>query len=229
MNKIILPEYITTQPSTGKKITFRPFTVKEEKSLLLALQENDVNIVVNAIKSVVKVCTDNKVDVEKIPYYDMEFIFLQIRAKSIGETIDLIGSCDCSETAKTEFYVDITEAYLEPTPTGEQMFKIIDTPYTIKFTHPSLSDFSKKLSDVDYSAEQVVTNCIRDIFTDDEVVTMTDEEKLGFIESMTSLQQRPIAEFLKNMPLTKIPAKYTCKVCKKEHAIPLSGFQNFFV
>ena len=108
MNKIILPEYITKQPSTGNKITFRPFTVKEEKSLLLALQENDVNIVVNAIKSVVRVCTDNKLDVEKIPYYDMEYIFLQIRAKSIGETIDLIGSCDCSETAKTEFDVDIT-------------------------------------------------------------------------------------------------------------------------
>lgn len=228
-NKIVQPTYLTKLPSTGKQVKFRPFTVKEEKSLLLALQDADANTITEAIKNVISVCTSNIVDPENIPYYDAEFLFLQIRSKSIGEIIQLVGSCSCDKNAKTDFEIDVTEAIIMPVPTGLGKIKIPDTNYTVQIRHPSLSDFTSRFSDTEDSSFKVVANCIQSIFTDEEVMNWSPDEKLDFVSSMTSIQQIGIAKFLKEMPMCQIPTKYKCIKCSKLHDEPLVGFQNFFL
>lgn len=228
MTTIVLPKYITTQPSNGQKISFRPFTVKEEKTLLLALQEGQASTISEAIKNLVNICTDGKVPTDA-PYYDLEYIFLQIRAKSVGEVLDLIGLCSCHPSAKTKFAIDIDSAFIDPKPEKNYQIKIPDTNYTLTVRHPSIDDFIQTLETNGDNATQVVANCIQTIYTDDEVIDWTPEEKLEFVESMTTKQQRDIAQFLRNMPMVKLPTKYKCGLCGKEHNEFLQGFSNFFV
>jgi hypothetical protein len=229
MAKIILPTYVSTLPSNGAKVEFRPFTVKEEKSLLLALQEDSIYTVAAAIKNVISACTYGKCDPEKMPYYDVEYLYLQIRAKSIGEVLELIGSCECADTAKTEFIVDIESIVIEPKPTGNFRVHIPDTIYTLECRHPSIDDFAKSLDAGEDVANEIVANCIVNIFTDEEVLDWSPKEKLEFVDSMTSKQQKGIATFLKDMPLVKLPTKYKCRECGKMHEGEISGFESFFV
>lgn len=228
-NKIIQPNYTTTLPSNGSTISYRPFTVIEEKALLLALQEDNINTTTEAIKNVVYVCTYEKVDPAKYPYYDIEYLYLQIRSKSIGEIIDLIGSCDCDETAKTPFSVDIDDIYLDPKPNGNVHIKIPDTKYFVEFRHPSIDDFALTMSTNVDASEQVVSNCIVRVYTEEENMEWSPKEKLEFVQSMTTKQQKDIANFLRSMPLVKIDTKYNCIKCGKEHTSYLSGYESFFV
>ena len=227
--KIILPRYTVKLPSTGKSAQFRPYTVKEEKALLLAIQEANIETLAIAIKNVVSICTDGKLDPDQMPYYDVEYLFLQIRSKSVGEVLELIGSCDCDPKNKTELSVDIATATVEPKPTGNKQLGIIDTQYTIEFRHPSIDDIVATFNSNGDTSEEVVANCIVRVFTDDEAMDWSKEEKLEFVESMTSKQQKNIAEFLQDMPMVELPAPYTCRHCGKEHINVLSGFENFFV
>ena len=229
MTTITLPTYICKLPSTGKNINFRPFTVKEEKNLLLALEENDINVVAEALKTIITNCTSSKVDVDTIPYYDMEFLFLQIRSKSVGELIDLIGSCDCSETAKTEFTVDIGTAVVNPKPSGTLKMKVPDTNYNMELRHPSLSDFILAFSNKAESGTNTVARCIKTVYTDDEVFDWDFDKKVEFLDSMSPKQQKDIEKFLKDMPAVSIDSSYKCCKCGKEHKQALSGFENFFV
>jgi len=185
---IIQPTYVTIQPSTGKKIQFRPFTVKEEKALLLALQESDIDTVAVAINNVITACTD--LDPTQIPYYDVEYIFLQIRAKSIGEVIDMIGGCSCSEDAKTEFTIDITEATVLPAPPKENIFKVDGTQYSVQIEHPSILNFANLINTNAESSFEVVASCIKAVYTDEEVLDWGMKEKIEFVESMTPKQQK---------------------------------------
>ena len=229
MTKIIHPSYPTKLPSTGQLVTFRPFTVKEEKSLLLALQESSMESIILAIKNVILVCTDGQVDPDKVPYYDCEYLFLQIRSKSVGEVIEFMGSCLCSDKVKTEFSVDITELVVEPAPSGNKTFIIPDTDYTMEIGHPSIADFSKTFGTTDDNSTEVVANCIKSVYTADEVLNWSFKEKMEFVESMTPKQQKDISVFLEEMPMVKMKSQYTCIGCKKVHDVVVSGFESFFV
>jgi hypothetical protein len=228
MTKLILPTYVTKLPSTGKNIEFKPFTVKEEKSLLLALQENDIDTINTAIKNIVRSCTFDKLNIETMPYYDVEYIYLKIRSKSIGEIIDLVGSCECSEEAKTKFTVDIDMVRIEPTPNTKNIITIPDTNYTVVLRHPSLDEFAMSVQEPDNYIE-IVSNCITSISDEDEVLDWVKEEKEEFVESMSPKQQVNIAEFLKEMPMVKLDAKYKCISCNKVHEYTISGYESFFI
>jgi hypothetical protein len=228
---IIQPVYTVKLPSTKKTVTFRPFTVKEEKALLLALQENNVETVAAALKATVFACTNGTVDPDTHPYYDMEFLFLHIRSKSVGEIVNLVGKCDCKEGAQTEFQVDVTTAKLEPEPTGNMKIKIPGTVYTISLRHPTLSNFIESFATLEDSTSgiETVASCIDMIYTDEEILETTLEEKIEFINSMTPLQQKDIVQFLDSMPMVKVDSSYTCKHCGLRHEHTLSGFENFFL
>lgn len=229
MTKIILPSYTTKLPSTGKTVEFRPFTIREEKALLLALEENSITNVANVIKNTIKVCTDGKIDPDNTPYYDIEFLFLQIRSKSVGEYIDLIGTCKCAETpVKNEYSVDITTPIVEPCKVSN-VIRVEDTPYTVVLRHPTLNDFVSALNNESDSGTSTVASCIKLVYTDDEEFEWNQKEKLDFVESMTPKQQKKIAEYLDAMPTIKIDASYTCRSCGVEHKQYLTGFENFFV
>lgn len=224
---IIQPTYFTTQPSTGKKISFRPFTVKEEKVLLLALQESDIETVAMAINNVIKVCTD--LNPEEIPYYDTEYIFLQIRSKSVGELVDMIGGCTCDPAAKTEFVIDVTEATVSPEPIKDNIFKVEGTPYSVKMQHPAILDFSTLIKTNAEASFEVVANCIKEVYTDEEVLDWSTKEKLSLVESMSPKQQKEISNFMKKMPRVQLHSNYKCKKCGKEHNRTTTGFSNFFL
>ena len=228
-SKIVLPNYITHLPSTGKSVQFRPFSVKEEKALLLALQEDNIETLAATIKNLISICTQGNVDPENTPYYDLEYLFLQIRAKSIGEMVDLIGTCDCGPDKKTEFSVDIESVFVEPIPNGNATIKIPDSPYFIEIRHPSIDNFVQTLNNAGEDATSIVANCIISIYTDDETMNWSFDEKLTFVDSMTTRQQKDISIFLKTMPMVKLPTPYTCKHCSKSHSNHISGFENFFV
>ncbi len=228
MTKLILPTYITKLPSTGKNIEFKPFTVKEEKSLLLALQEGNIETINSAIKNTVDSCTFGKLDMTSTPYYDVEYLYLKIRSKSIGEIIDLVGSCECSEEAKTKFTIDIDEVKIYPEPTKNNIVSIPDTQYTVALRHPTIDEFALSVQDPENYIE-IVSNCIVTISTDEEAMDWTNSEKNEFVESMSPRQQAGIAEFLKNMPLVKLEANYKCVSCGKQHEYTISGYESFFV
>ena len=229
MASIVQPTYSRILPSTGKNVSFRPFTVKEEKALLLALTEGDLQTLATAIEKIIYACTDGLVDPAKVPYYDVEYLFLQIRSKSIGEIIQMVGTCDCAADKKIEFEVDIGTLTIEPKPSGTTRIKIPDTDYTIEFRHPSLADFVLSNISKGEDATQIVANCMLKVFTDTEVMDWNEEEKLEFVDSMSTKQQRDIAVFLKDMPRVVLPTPYKCMSCGKEHNNTLSGFENFFV
>lgn len=225
-NKIILPSYVTKLPSSGKSVSYRPFTVKEEKTLLLALEENDLLTISNAIKNTIRVCTDSAVDPDNVPYYDVEYLFLQIRSKSVGETVELMGTCDCKH--KTTFSVDISNTIVEGN-TSVDKIKIPGTEYSVKIRHPSLSNFVSAMTDDAASGTETVASCIVSVYSEEEVFDWSFKEKLEFVESMTPLQQKDIAAFLDRMPTVKLDASFTCEKCGLENKQTLSGFENFFL
>lgn len=230
MQKIILPTYTVKLPSTDKTVSFRPFTVKEEKALLLALQENNLETVGVAIKNTIDACTFGVVNPDVHPYYDLEFLFLHIRSKSVSEIVDMIGSCSCKPGAKTEFAVDITKATVEPKPTDKLKIKIPESNFTVVLRHPSLADFIETIksgSEADGAA--TVARCITSIYSDDEMFDYSTEEKIEFIESMSPKQQKLIAKFLDEMPMVKLDVSFDCKHCGKHHDQIMSGFENFFL
>lgn len=230
MKKIILPTYTVNLPSTGKVVSFRPFTVKEEKALLLALQENNLDTVAAAIKNTIEVCTYGVVNPDVHPYYDLEFLFLHIRSKSVGEIVDLVGSCNCAPGAKTEFTVDVTKATVVPDPVDKLKFKIPETNYTVIMRHPSLSNFIETIKNAeDADGISTVAKCIVSIYSEEEVFEYSEAEKIEFIESMMPKQQKQIAKFLDEMPMVKLDVSYTCKHCGKHHEQSMSGFENFFL
>jgi hypothetical protein len=224
---IIQPTYITNQPSTGKKVSYRPFTVKEEKALLLALQEADIDTVSIAIGNVISACTE--LDPKKIPYYDVEYIFLQIRSKSISEVIDMVGGCTCDPNVKNEFTIDIADATVEPKPPKENTFKVDGTPYTVQLEHPTIFNFASLIKTDAEASFEVVASCITNVYNDEETLDWSLKEKTEFVESMTPKQQKEISGFLKNMPLVKLHSHYKCKSCGKDHNRTTTGFKNFFL
>lgn len=230
MKKLILPTYTSKLPSTGKTITFRPFTVREEKALLLALQENNLDTVAAAIKNTIDVCTSGVINPDVYPYYDIEYLFLQIRSKSVGEILNLSGSCDCKENAKTDFTVDLSTVTVTPEPKESFKIKIPDSGYTVVMRHPSLSDFISafKVGNED-SGTETVAKCITQIFSDDEIFVWNLQEKIEFVESMSPKQQRDITTFLNEMPTVNLDVSYTCQHCGKKHDQIMSGFENFFI
>lgn len=229
MTKIVLPTYITKLPSTGKEVSFRPFTIKEEKALLLALEENNIDLVANTIINTVKSCTGEIINPDVHPYYDIEYLFLQIRSKSVGEQIELVGTCDCgAENPNTDFSVDITTARVIGTPESNT-FQIQETPYFVEMRHPTMKDFVNAFKAESNSGTETVANCIKMVYTESEEFEWSFKEKLEFVESMSPIQQTGIIKFLDSMPTVELDASFVCKHCSKEHKQILSGFENFFV
>lgn len=223
---IIQPKYSCILPSDSKKIEFRPFVVSEEKALLLAIQEGDIDSIADALHMLLSVCTDGVFDSKVRPFYDSEFLFLKIRSKAIGEVLDLVGKCECNEQVRNEFTVDIDDMRVEPTPSSKDHFKIDGTSIYMKFRHPSLFNF---LEHDDTNSVSILASCITEIYDDDEQLDLSIQKKLELLNSMTSKQQGELKKFLADMPAVKLDASYKCKACSKEHNYVLSGFENFFV
>ena len=234
--KISTPTYELELPSTGETIQYRPFLVKEEKLLVIALESEDTKQITTAIKTVIKNCILTKgVKVEELPTFDIEYLFLNIRGKSVGEVIDV--NIICPDDGETQVTVKIDLDSIQVQKNEEHSNKIkLDDSIMMEMKYPSLDQFIKNNFDfndksaMDQSFE-LIASCIGKIFTEDEVWSSSDvtkKELTEFLESMNSSQFKDIESFFETMP--KLSHKLTVKNPNTgvESEVVLEGLASFF-
>ena len=233
--KMNAPLYNVTIPSSKKEVRFRPFLVKEEKALLLAQQSEDPKVMVNTLKSIIESCIADEVDVDKLAIFDYEYLFTQIRSKSVGEIVELIFLCDdCTdEKAKTQLNIDITKFQVE-FPEGHINTIPLFDDVGIVMKNPGIDTIDKleKLDDKDVNTIfNIVAECVESIYTTEEVFNVkeqTKEEVIEFLENLTQEQFKKIENFFVTMPKLRQTIEYDCPVCAKHHVKSMEGLASFF-
>jgi hypothetical protein len=237
--RIATPTYELELPSTGKIIKYRPFLVKEEKILILALETQDPKQITLAIKSVLKDCILTKgIKVEDLPSFDIEYIFLNVRGKSVGESIELIITCsdDGVTEVPVKIYVDEINVIKDLNHTSEIK---IDDKIVIKMKYPSLDQFIKNNFDFTVQESQstiersfdIISNCIEAVYTEEESWAASDctkKELIDFIETMNSSQFKKIEEFFETMPKLTHTLTVINPKTKQENTVTLEGLTSFF-
>jgi histone H3/H4 len=226
-----VPKYQIQVPSTGNEVTYRPFLVKEEKVLLLALESEDTKQIARAILDTVLACVFENLNENELTGYDIEYLFLNIRGKSVGETSQITLKCtNCShENPVTVDIQDIEMAH----PPKENIIKINDQ-ISLEMRQPSFVSLTKNKSvNSDKVSDQIfglIQESISAILTEDERISVADtpiEEFQEFIESMTGAQFAKIREYVEQMPTVKTDVKYNCESCGTAHEVTIQGMQNF--
>jgi hypothetical protein len=233
--KMNAPLYNVTIPSSKKEVKFRPFLVKEEKSLLLAQQSDDPKVMINTLKSIIENCIVDNVDVDKLAIFDYEYLFTQIRAKSVGEIVELLFLCDTcdDDKAKTQVNLDISKFEVEFPEGHDNKISLFDDVGII-MKNPSLDILDKlekiKAGDVD-TIFDVVADCMESVYTTEEVFNTKDQTKqevIDFLENLTQDQFKKIEQFFLTMPKLRQKVEYDCPVCNKHHIKTMEGLASFF-
>lgn len=234
--KIATPTYELELPSTGESIQFRPFLVKEEKVLVLALESEDTKQITTAIKAVIKSCVQTKgIKVEALPTFDIEFLFLNIRGKSVGEKIEVNIICPDDETTEVPVSIDLDEIRVQKNDEHTRQIKIDDT-LMMEMKYPSLDQFIKNNFDfedknaMDQSFD-LITSCVDKIYSEDDVWAADDcskKELKDFLEQMNSSQFKGIETFFETMPKLSHKIKVTNPNTKVESEVVLEGLASFF-
>ena len=236
--KIATPSYELELPSTGKTIQYRPFLVKEEKLLVIALESQDTKQITNAIKAVIRSCILTKsVKVESLPTFDIEFLFLNIRGKSVGEDIDVKIICPDDEETEVTINVNLDDIKVQKSEGHSKQIKL-DKDLMMELKYPSLNEFVKSNfdpNDTDRSAMDqsfdLISTCIDKIYNEDEVWAASDctkKEIKDFLESMNSSQFKQIETFFDTMPKLSHSIKVTNPKTKVESDVVLEGLASFF-
>ena len=234
--KIATPKYELELPSTGATVQFRPFLVKEEKLLVIALESEDSKEITTAVKTVIQSCILSKgIKVETLPTFDIEFLFLNIRGKSVGEEIEVNIICPDDNQTQAKVSIDINDIKVQRDDSHTNKIKIDDT-IMMQMKYPSLEQFIQNnfnFSDknaMDQSFE-LIASCIDQVFTEDEVWAASDctkKEIKEFIESMNSTQFKDIEKFFETMPKLSHKVKVTNPKTKVKSDVVLEGLASFF-
>lgn len=223
------PKYTLTIPSSGKKAKFRPYLVKEEKVLLIAAESKNETEVIDAIQNTVAACLDGSVDVSRLTTFDLEYIFIQLRAKSTGEVAQLIANCThCSHG--NEQSVDLTQIDCSVPKSAKSLVSITDK-ITVEMKYPSYADFDVSSENVETTGFDIVAKCIDTVMTEDERIEVSEEpieNVITFLESMTQEQFTKIADFLSEIPAVKYNLDFECSSCGEHNNVELKGLQSFF-
>lgn len=231
------PVYNLIVPSTGKQITFRPFLIKEEKALLVAQQSEDPKVMMDTLKQVIQSCIkpENSINVNDLATFDLEFIFTQLRARSVGEDVELLLKCDTCEDEKAVAPVrmDLTHLQVEKPAGHTNKIELFDG-VGVLLKYPSFDTILKFESadsnDID-NMFNIVIECIDSIYTQDEVYhakEQTRQDLMDFLNNLTSEQFEKLQSFFETMPKLKKEIDYTCPVCGKAHHKVLEGISSFF-
>ena len=232
------PTYTMVVPSSGVSVKFRPFLVKEEKALLIAQQSEDIGVMIQTLKGIINTCVLDTLDVDKLATFDLEYMFTQIRAKSVGEIIELIFPCDIdhgedNEKARVKVSIDLTTLVVEKDPNHNNKINLFgDVGVVMKY--PNM-DVMKRLENLDTNdldkVFSVVADSIDYIYQGEEIFygkEQKHEELLQFLNNLTSEQFVKVQQFFATMPKIKKEIEYTCPVCQKHHRKMLEGMQSFF-
>ena len=237
--KIATPSYELELPSSGKTIQYRPFLVKEEKLLVIALESEDTKQITNAIKAVIKSCVLTKgVKVESLPTFDIEFLFLNIRGKSVGEDIDLKLLCPDDEKTEVNVSISLDDIKVQK-PEGHSNQIKLDNNLMMELKYPSLNEFIKNNFDPNDSTRNpmdqsfdLIGSCIDKIYSKDEVWAADDcskKEINEFLDSMNSNQFKEVEKFFETMPKLSHTVKVYNPTTKVESDVVLEGLASFFV
>ena len=234
--KIATPTYELELPSTGETIQYRPFLVKEEKVLVIALESQDTKQITNSIKTVIKNCILTKgIKVESLPTFDIEYLFLNIRGKSVGEEIDVNIICPDDEETQVSVTINLDDIQVIKSDEHEKRIKL-DKSIMMEMRYPSLDQFIKNNFEFDDKTSmdqsfELISSCIDKIYTEDEVWVAADctkKEINEFIESMNSSQFKGIEKFFETMPKLSHTVKVKNPNTKVESEVVLEGLASFF-
>ena len=234
--KISTPTYELELPSTEQTIKYRPFLVREEKLLVLALETEDTKQITNAIKTVIKNCIETKaIKVESLPTFDIEYLFLNIRGKSVGEEIEVNIICPDDEETSVPVKINLDEIQVQKSEGHTNKIKI-DDKIMMEMKYPSLEQFIKSNFDFnsDSQMEQsfdLISSCIDKIYTEDEIWVSSDvtkKELTDFLEQMNSSQFKEIEKFFETMPKLSHKVKVKNPNTKIESEVTLEGLSSFF-
>lgn len=232
---MVTPEFVTEVPSSKQKIKFRPFLVKEEKILFMALEGGDAEEIANAVRTVLRSCIlDEEFDVDSLATFDIEYLFLQLRGKSVGEVIELnLRHPDNSECKHvTEFGINIDDIKVQFPDDVTNTIMVTDS-VGVKLNYPSIE--SLKLADKFESTSMdtiisLIAEHIECVFDQENVYEeFTKQELKDFIEGLNSVQFQKITSFFSRAPELKHELTWTCPSCSKEESIVLRGLQSFFI
>ena len=233
---ISTPTYELVLPSSNRKIKFRPFLVKEEKILILAMESQDTKQIANAVKNVITHCILTKgIKVDKLSTFDIEYLFLNIRGKSVGEDIEVMVTCPDDGKTQVPALINIDSIKIQKSDDHDRDIKL-DEQYTLRMRYPSLNEFIKNNfattteMNVDDTFD-LIASCIDQVYSEEESWASADctkKELSNFLEQLDSKQFKAIEKFFETMPKLSHTVKVTNPNTKKECEIVLEGLQNFF-
>ena len=234
--KIATPTYELVLPSSDRKIKFRPFLVKEEKILILAMESQDTKQIANAVKNVISQCILTRgIKVEKLSTFDIEYLFLNIRGKSVGEEIEVMVTCPDDGKTQVPALINIDSIKIQRNDEHEKDI-VLDDQYTLRMKYPSLNEFIKNNF---ASAEEMnvddtfdlVASCIEQVYSEEESWSSSDctkKELKEFLEQLDSKQFKMVEKFFETMPKLSHTVTVMNPNTNIECKIVLEGLQNFF-
>ena len=233
--KIATPYYNLELPSTGEEIEYRPFLVKEEKVLVLAMESQDTKQITKAIKDVIKSCVKGKVKVEELPTFDIEYLFLNIRGKSVGEEVEVRIICPDDGETEVPVTVPIDEIKVQKNPDHKRDIKL-DDHLTMRMKYPSLDQFVSENFDMsdEIGIEKtfdLISSCIETIYNEEEAwnsADVTKKELSEFLEGLNTAQFKDIEQFFETMPKLSYKVEVTNPKTKKKSEVVLEGISSFF-
>ena len=228
--EIATPTYTLTIPSTKKKVKYRPFLVKEQKLLILAMENEDQEQILDAITNTIKACLITKVDMATLALFDIEYLFLQIRARSISEEIEMRVTCadDGETTVDVKFMVDDVKVNF---PKGHTNIIKLDDNLTIEMQYPDLDYFAKiNFMDEKVDEYELVAKCIKRVYVgEDDFTSDSLDESKAWVEGLTNSQFEKIQSFFETMPTLRHVLKVKNPKTKVVNEVVLEGLSDFFV
>ena len=234
--KLNVPVYEAILPSTEKVIKYRPFLVKEEK-LLFTAQESGEEAVLPAVKQIIKNCVQGELDIDNMPLFDIEYLFLRLRAKSVGEEVTLglkPWGCPQNNGELCEFTTEVSVNLEEIKCVKDKKHTskiMLDDKIGIMMKYPDISQMNVGESENDILGMKIIKNSINMIFTEEETYerdSFTDKELDEFVDSLNTKQMDKIRNFFETMPTLKHTVKYNCKTCGEEKETTVQGLNSFF-
>ncbi|AIX14619.1 baseplate hub subunit [Synechococcus phage ACG-2014d] len=232
--KLNVPRYELKLPSDGKRIKYRPFLVKEEKLLLLAMETEDQAQMVDTVQTLLLNCTNlSDTDIKGLATFDFEYIFLNIRAKSVGETVDLMVTSPDDNETQVKVTVDLSEIEVKFEPEHTNILKL-DNKISMVMKYPSMDMFVKNNFETNSTVEslfELTTDCILQIVEGEEVYEAKEsskEELIEFLDQLNTTQFQEIQKFFETMPKLSHDIKFTNPKTKKKQTLQLEGLASFF-
>ena len=228
--EIATPTYTLTIPSTKKKVKYRPFLVKEQKILILAMENEDQEQILDAITNTIKACLITKIDMTTLALFDIEYLFLQIRARSISEEIEMRVTCadDGETTVDVKFMVDDVKVNF---PKGHTNIIQLSDDLTIEMQYPDLDYFAKiNFMDEKVDEYELVAKCIKRVYVgEDDFTSDSLDESKAWVEGLTNNQFEKIQSFFETMPSLRHVLKVKNPKTKVVNEVVLEGLSDFFV